>query len=132
MSQARHKRKIKVELQNGEEKLLFFNGNALAELEKLLGRKVLALLHSIGTKTEAEILETIGYGEVRAFLYAGMLGAGARNMTLERVGDLMHTDGPHLRGYLEAVMSAIGVAATGDMPQQQDTEEAPEDEDPTT
>lgn len=111
------KHRIKVRLADDSDKLLRFDGNALAEIEELLDCRLLQLMHDVGTSGEEGLLACFGFREIRALLYAGLRGAGGK-FNIEQVGGLMHTDMVALRGYIEAIFCALTVAMRGKLPEE--------------
>lgn len=101
---------VEVALRSGE-KLIAFDANALAAVEKELGKKVMALLRG-----EPEtVAERIGFTEIRAFLWSGLRcvrGPQGPQWSLEKVGDEMLVD--QTVPYMGAIVRAINLAMTGE------------------
>lgn len=110
------KYRIKVALRNGNERLLEYNGNALAEAEDLLGCKVIPLIQGIAGGDDETVVNTFGFKQIRDLLYCGIRGAGGK-YTRDQVGDLMHTDGESFTEYLKQILMALTIAINGSLPE---------------
>lgn len=102
---------VEVQLRSGA-KLICFDANALAAVEKELGKKVMAILRG----DPETVTERLGFVEIRAFLWAGLRcvrgASGGPAWSLDRVGDEMIVD--QTAQYLTQVVRAINLALTGE------------------
>ena len=119
----KYKGEVEINLQ-GKPRVIRFNTNAWVALEEALGDTLQGILLKVQPEDGDASKAQWSFRQIRAFIYAGLLGAKAKGVTLNAVGNAM--DGEDL-GYLtEKIMEAVALA----LPDKSKDEEEEESSDP--